>query len=192
MKIKSGDFVVPGDVLGVSEEFISGEGTYEEKGKVLASMTGIVLIDFKEKVISIFPKTNTPPILKEKDVVIGKAIEIRDQLALVDVSRLKGREDREIPVPTLAGIHISQVKDAYVNTLIEEFRPGDIISASVINAGKLPLQLSTVQDNLGVIKAYCSKCKVPMIKKDKRSLVCPQCKNIETRKMSTLYGKGLL
>ncbi|MFQ6050505.1 MAG: exosome complex RNA-binding protein Csl4 [Candidatus Hydrothermarchaeota archaeon] len=192
MKVKSGDFVVPGDILGVSEEFIPGEGTYEEKGKVFASLTGIVLIDLKEKVISIFPKTSTPPTLKDKDVVMGKVIEIRDQLVLVDVSRLKGREDRELPVPTLAGIHISQVKDAYVNSLTEEFRPGDIITASVINAGKLPLQLSTVQDHLGVIKAYCSKCRASMVKKNRRSLICPRCKNMETRKLSTLYGKGMI
>ena len=34
MKTKSGDFVLPGDPLGVTEEFVPSEWTYEEEGKI--------------------------------------------------------------------------------------------------------------------------------------------------------------
>ena len=34
MKTKSGDFVLPGDALGVTEEFVPSEWTYEDEGKI--------------------------------------------------------------------------------------------------------------------------------------------------------------
>lgn len=34
MKTKSGDFVLPGDPLGVTEEFVPADWTYEDDGKI--------------------------------------------------------------------------------------------------------------------------------------------------------------
>ena len=34
MKTKSGDFVLPGDSLGVTEEFVPAEWTYDDEGKI--------------------------------------------------------------------------------------------------------------------------------------------------------------
>ncbi|MDD1763986.1 MAG: RNA-binding protein, partial [Methanobacteriaceae archaeon] len=57
MKAKSGDFVLPGDALGVTEEFLPSEWTYEEEGKIRSLVAGTVSIDQKNKKISIIPKT---------------------------------------------------------------------------------------------------------------------------------------
>ena len=57
MKTKSGDFVLPGDALGVTEEFIPSEWTYEEEGKIRSLVAGTVSVDNKNKKISIIPKT---------------------------------------------------------------------------------------------------------------------------------------
>ena len=35
MKMESGDFVMPGDFLSVSEEFLPGQGAYEDDGSVI-------------------------------------------------------------------------------------------------------------------------------------------------------------
>ena len=53
MKIESGDFVMPGDFLSVSEQFLPGQGAYEDDGSVKSGVPGNVLIDEEEKEISV-------------------------------------------------------------------------------------------------------------------------------------------
>ena len=52
-------------------------------------------------------------------------------------------------------------------------------------------RLTTSEEDLGVIKAYCNRCMTAMIRKDDR-LVCPACTNTETRKLSSSYGLGVI
>lgn len=49
MTKKNGEFVLPGDLLGVSEEFIPGYGAYEDGGKVYSSIAGIAKLDFEKR-----------------------------------------------------------------------------------------------------------------------------------------------
>ncbi|WP_255668527.1 hypothetical protein [Methanooceanicella nereidis] len=73
-----GDFVVPGDLLGTSEEFISGEGTYEESGNIFANATGKIKINKRERSVNIEPLTKMPPIPREGDIVVGRVVDIKD------------------------------------------------------------------------------------------------------------------
>ena len=52
---KSGLFVVPGDSLGVIEEFTSGPGTYVEDGVIHSKITGCTLLDILNKQVSVYP-----------------------------------------------------------------------------------------------------------------------------------------
>ncbi len=49
MKVKSGDFVMPGDVLGVSEQFLPDKWTYDDEGYIRASVLGTVDINSSKK-----------------------------------------------------------------------------------------------------------------------------------------------
>ena len=50
MKTKSGDFVLPGDSLGVTEEFVPSEWTYEDvKARIESLVAGTVSVDNKNK-----------------------------------------------------------------------------------------------------------------------------------------------
>ena len=40
MKTKSGDFVLPGDSLGVTEEFVPSDWTYEDEGRIRSLVAG--------------------------------------------------------------------------------------------------------------------------------------------------------
>ena len=64
MKTKSGDFVLPGDALGVTEEFVPSEWTYEDEGRIRSLVAGTVSVDNKNKKISIIPKTSSPSMLR--------------------------------------------------------------------------------------------------------------------------------
>lgn len=190
-EVKTGEFVVPGDFLATAEEFIPGGGAYEEGGNVYSSCTGVVLLDARAKKASVHPKTQTPPVLKRGDIVIGRIEKVREQRADVWIGVLRGRENRQLPLPDLGSIHVSGVRKEYVKEMGDQFKPGDIVRARVINAMRKPIQLSTDSDNLGVIVAACSSCRAPLDKEDSE-LKCPSCGRVETRKVASDYRQGIL
>ncbi|MDI3474422.1 MAG: exosome complex component [Thermococcaceae archaeon] len=186
---REGDLVLPGDYLGVIEEYMPGNGVKEENGELYAVIAGRVRIDPEKMEISVEPITDTPPLPRVNDVVIGRVIEVKSQSVIVQLIKIEGREnDREIATSKLAGIHVSQVKPGYVEDLSKEFKIGDIIRARVISNEKSPIQLSTKGPDLGVIYALCTRCRTPLVRRGDR-LVCPRCGNVETRKLSSLYRK---
>lgn len=186
--VKNGDFVVPGEFLGISEEFIPGEGVYEEDGKIFSSNTGVVSLDTKERKIAINPKTSTPLTPKVGDIILGKVWDVKPQIAMVDIIKIKGKE-RILPSGARGGVHISQTRPTYVSDISREFKVGDIIYAKVVNTKRSPMQLSTVDKELGVIKAFCSLCNLSLTIK-KRDLMCTDCDRKENRKISSMYGLG--
>jgi len=186
---KNGQLVLPGDYLGVIEEFMPGEGVREENGELYATRAGKVRIDPEKMEISVEPATDTPPLPKVGDVVLARVIEVRPQAVIVQLLQIEGREnDREIATSKLAGIHISQIKEGFVEDITREFKIGDIVRARVIANEKSPIQLSTKEPDLGVVYALCSRCRTPLIRRGDR-LICPRCGNVETRKLSPLYRR---
>lgn len=190
-EIKTGDFVIPGDFLATAEEFVPGDGAYEENGKIHSSCTGVVLVDVRTKHISVFSRTLGPPALKRDDVVVGRVEEVRDQSANVYIGVLRGREDRELPLPNTGSIHVSQVHTGYVEDMRRQFKPGDIVRARVMNARRAPVQLLTAGDDLGVIVATCSRCRALLEREDSK-LRCSECGNVEFRKLASDYRQGAL
>ncbi|CAB48976.1 exosome complex RNA-binding protein Csl4 [Pyrococcus abyssi] len=186
--IKNGDFVLPGDYLGVIEEYLPGEGVIVEDGNLYSARAGWVKINKDKVEISLEPASSVPPIPKKGDIVYARVIDVKQQAVLLRMIKIEGQENREIATSKLAGIHISQVKDGFVEDLRNEFKIGDIVRARVIADEKSPIQLTTKDPDLGVVYALCSKCRTPLVRKGNQ-LVCPRCGNVETRKISTLYRK---
>lgn len=181
--------VLPGDLIGTSEEFTPKNGTFVDKGNIYAATTGIVKINAKERSISVTPVTNVPPHLQVGDIVIGQVTDIKESVALVEIASIKGRGEREIVNAEQAAIHVSNIKDAYVKELYSEFSPFDIVKARVIDLRNM--RLTTVNKELGVMKAYCNNCRT-VLKKDNNKLKCPKCNRVETRKLSSDYGTGII
>jgi len=190
-EIKTGDFVIPGDFLATAEEFVPGDGAYEEDGKIYSACTGVVLVDVRTKHISVFSRTLGPPALKRDDVVVGRVEDVRDQSASVYIGVLRGREDRELPLPNMGSIHVSQVHTGYVEDMRRQFKPGDIVRARVMNARRAPVQLLTAGDDLGVIVAACSRCHTLLEREDSK-LRCSECGNVEFRKLADDYRQGVI
>ena len=187
--MKTGEFAVPGDEVGTSEEYSCGPGTYDDRGVIFASVTGRVRQDEHKHEVSVEPATDIPPLARVGDVVIGRVVDVKPSVALVAMERLADHLDREISNDAQAAIHISNVKDSYVQELSQEFAFHDIIKARVIDLRTM--RLSTEDRNMGVIKAVCQRCKVPLRLEEKK-LKCPRCSRIETRKISEDYGTGAI
>ena len=186
--LEIGGFVLPGEIVGTTEEFKPGPGTVISAGDIYSTATGSVIIDLKVRIVSVKPNTLTPNILKVGDIVYGKITDMRESGAMVEVAGIEGKEDREIVNSRLGDIHVSNVRNSYVKRLSDEFRSSDIIRAKVIDTERI--RLTTAEDSLGVVKAYCSNCRGELELEGKK-LKCPVCNMTETRKISTEYGKGV-
>lgn len=183
-----GSFVLPGDIVGSAEEFVPGDCTYVRGGVIYASTAGLVKINSQNRSASVMPKTNAPPKLCQGDIVVGEVVDLKDSLVIVSLAFKKGYESRPISDEE-ATIHISNVKNSYVKDLRQMFSLRDILKAKIIDERQL--RLSTGDEDLGVIKAYCNRCMTGLVRKDGR-LVCPSCANTETRKLSSGYGLGVV
>ena len=181
--------VLPGELIGTSEEFIAKSGTFVDKGNIYSAVTGVIKTNVKDRSISVNPITNTPPHLAVGDIVIGQVTDVKDSVALVEIAGIKGKGEREIVNAEQAAIHVSNVKDAYVKELYYEFAPFDIVKAKVLDLSNM--RLSTVHKDLGVMKAFCGNCRA-VLKKEENKLKCPKCKRIETRKIAQDYGTGII
>ncbi|MBU3966996.1 MAG: exosome complex RNA-binding protein Csl4 [Euryarchaeota archaeon] len=186
---ETGKIVLPGELIGTSEEFIPKKGTFEDRGSIYAASTGYVRINAKERSIAVEPVTNIPPQLAVGDIVVGQVTDMKESVALVEIAGIKGRGERAIVNAAGAAIHVSNVKDAYVKDLSYEFAPFDIVKGRVLDLRNM--RLSTVNKELGVMKAYCGNCRT-VLKRENDKLKCPNCKRTETRKMSSDYGTGII
>ncbi|AKB73653.1 exosome complex RNA-binding protein Csl4 [Methanosarcina lacustris Z-7289] len=187
-ELEKGGFVLPGALVGTTEEFKPGTGTAIIAGDIYSTATGNVFIDRKARVVQVKPNTLTPNLLKVGNIIYGRITDVRESGAMVEVAAIEGKENREIVGSRPGDIHVSNVKDAYVKRLLDEFRPSDLIRARVIEVDRM--RLTTAEDSLGVVKAYCSICRGELVLEGKK-LKCPVCNMTETRKISTEYGKGI-
>ncbi|MHA1409181.1 MAG: exosome complex RNA-binding protein Csl4 [Candidatus Odinarchaeia archaeon] len=185
-EMRTGSFVLPGDKLGVIEEYLPGAGTFQEKGVIFSSKVGIVLIDTKAKKISVFPRTVKPLIPKKGNIVKGKIMTVQGKKAIVSIAMVG---DKILSSTFTGQIFIRQVTGEYIDTMEEAFKVGDIVKAMVIDDRDEVYQLSTADPKMGVTKANCTRCGGTLIK-FKNQLKCVQCGNLETRKTSTEYDSN--
>jgi len=183
----SGQFVVPGQKLGVIEEFIPDSGTYVKDGCIYSTSVGYVLIDFANKKVSVYPVARNVNVPKIGSTVIGWIISVQSSYATIRIIKI-GR--RFLSGHFTGIIHISDVSHRYVDNMHDAFRIGDLVRAKVISDKNQTFHLTTRDDNLGVIYAFCSQCGGILVKR--RNLKCTVCGNVEKRKITLDYGKGIL
>lgn len=177
--------VLPGDKLSTSEELLSGDGTFEEDGIIRASQVGTYYVDNKNKRAKVKPLTSAPVILKRGDIVLAQVRMIRSSMVIADVIHIIGSK-RSISGDTNGTLRVSEISQGYIKDPSDVFSLGDIFRAKVTSV-KPSIQLETKDRKFGVIKAFCSKCRQSLIKKDK-GLECENCGNKERRLTSDDFG----
>lgn len=176
--------VIPGEFVAVSEEYMAGEGTYDHDGKIFSAYVGELELDSVSKVARVKP-FNPPVQLKVGDAVLGAVRDIKETMVVVTISGMEDKK-RGITGDSEGTLHISKISDRYTEDIRKEYRKGDIIRAMVIRI-EPSLQLATDRSNLGVVKALCTRCRSPLIKKG-RDLFCENCERVELRKTATDYS----
>ena len=187
MGVEKEEIVMPGDKLGIIEQYVPGEGTYDEDGEIKSSVLGNVKINQKTKIISVDSKLGKPALLKKGDIIYGQITDIKPQRANITIDCIKDNP-RPLALPYIGAIHISQAKKDYLEKLSDAFRIGDIVQAKVVKITGDNVDLSTVDRKCGVLKAMCTRCRDYMYTTGKRNEVrCRTCNKKEKREVSLNY-----
>lgn len=188
--VKSGDVVVPGDQLCVIEELMPSYGTYEKEGIVYAAAPGMVAMDLKDRSISV---VNVDGKMKlalpvEGDILMGRVTHAFEQRAEMLIVR---RNDKDVHSGLVGELHISNVTRRYVKSMLDVLKQNDIIRAVAMNTHEIPVKLSLVGQDLGVVLAFCSKCGNALTLTTHNNMFCLKCENRETREVVKDYGMSL-
>jgi exosome complex component CSL4 len=183
---KTGRLVVPGESLGVIEEFIPDSGTYVKDGVIYSKTVGRALIDLLNKRVSVYPLVRSELVPKVGTVIVGQIGNPQSDNVLVKIFKTTNNKQSG----EFGGIlHISDVSDRYVDSMTDVCKPGDIIRAKVISTKNRIFHLTANDKDLGVLYAFCSRCGSTLEPLRYDELRCPKCGNIEKRKMAPDYGK---
>lgn len=183
---KSGLFVVPGERLGVIEEFTPGSGTYVEEGIIHSEITGCTLLDMLNKQVSVFPLVQTATVPQVGSIVTGLVLEVRNKQAVLRIFQIG---EKMLSGFFTGMLHISGSSRGYVDNMYDVCKAGDIMKAKVISTKNRTFFLSTAERDLGVVYALCSICG-NVLQPANRGMGCSKCGNRERRKLTPDYGKS--
>jgi exosome complex component CSL4 len=184
---KGGELVLPGERLGVIEEFVPDAGTFVKDGVIYARHVGRSMLDPATRRVSVRPVGRGIIVPRVGDTVVGQVSAVQPENAgvrvfQVDQKRLSG---------VFAGVlHVSDVHLRYVDSMFEVCKAGDIVRARIISEKNQVYHLSTKDKDLGVVYAFCSNCG-GLLEARRQNMHCPKCGRIERRKIVFDYGKEL-
>jgi exosome complex component CSL4 len=185
---KGGQLVLPGERLGVIEEFVPDEGTFVKDGVIYAKLVGRSMLDLATRHVSVRPVGRGVLVPGVGDTVVGQVSTVQPENAGVRIFQMG---DRELSGVFTGVLHISDVHLRYVDSMFEVCKAGDIIKARIVSEKNQVYHLSTKDKDLGVVYAFCSNCGA-QLESRRQNMHCPKCGRIERRKTVFDYGKGIL
>jgi exosome complex component CSL4 len=185
---KSGQLVVPGERLGVIEEFIPDAGTYVQDGVIYSKFIGRALIDLVHRRVSVYRLVHAAQVPATGSTVLGQVSTAQAETASVRIFEIG---EQEISGVFTGILHVSDVQLRYVDSMFDVCKPGDILRAKVISEKNRTYHLSTKDRSLGVVYAFCSNCG-NLLEPKRQGMHCPKCGRIERRKAAIDYGKGMI
>jgi exosome complex component CSL4 len=181
------EIVVPGEFLTVEEEYFPGKNTFEdEEGNIYSTKVGIKKFNEKEREVLIEEKTPLNEVIEAGSIIIGRVSSVKDSFVVLDVVSAQKNGLQLISLFHSAKLMISNVSRSHIRNLSDEFKVGDFVKAKVIEVTKYGIDVTTSFPELGVIRAFCSKCRHKLGLFNK-VLKCSKCGSIERRKLSNEF-----
>ncbi len=166
----------PGEEIAIEEEYSAGKKTFEENGSIKASVYGELILDDMNREADI--KGKMLEAVDIGDIVYGKITTIKESSAVVELIKA---ENNKVLCNTRAQLPVRNVSKEYVTNLSEYYKVGDFLKARISNVDKYSTDIATNETGLGVMNAYCSKCKNNLSYSNEK-MMCLNCGNVETRK----------
>lgn len=173
-------FVVPGEKLGVIEEFVPGKNVYvDENGALRSSHLGRTLL--KDDEVEVTPISSLEFPVQKGDVVLGEVW--RSELSRFIIKIVSVWDPRR---ELTSSLRASLLKGMTTNRLV---RVGDLILAKVNPVRYNQISVTLRGDKrLGVVFAKCSNCGDPL-KKLGNTLICSSCEDMRLDgKIGSEYG----
>ena len=137
--------VLPGEVLATSEEFLAGEGTFEQEGFILASYLGKLNLDSEEMVAKVEP-INPLVTLRVDDVVLARVQDVKSSMVLVNVFRSVGKVIFK-PVDNLVRVFVvgqNTVPDFLMGGVV-------VVVAHEAEAARTPMKTRSIAMDRGIV-----------------------------------------
>lgn len=135
LKVENRTLAVPGDLLAEGD-YLLGEGTYSQDGKVFAEILG--LVDNKENFIKIIPLSGKY-VPRPRDLVIGVVTDVAFSSWYVDINS-----------PYSGVLNVANATERFINLdeedLTKIFDIGDVILAKVANVSQSMMVGMTMKD----------------------------------------------
>ncbi len=175
--------VIPGDEIATAEEYIPGQNTYEDHGRIISLIYGFLSVDEKNLSVSVTPVKSRPKIFVGS-IVYGRVVEAERGRAVIEVSVMADKDQNLVEYYSIGKAEIPENKGRSTDS---DIMIGDLVRGKVIGIYKSELKIGLVGKNLGVLKTICPRCRTTMVKKG-TVLYCPNCEKTETRKVADDYG----
>ncbi len=201
-KISENAFVMPGDWLGVEEEFSSADNTFvDSDGAIRAAIIGNVHIGNGK--ISVRNPNWERRKVERGMLVLGTVTDDMKSVAFIklDTIRMNGIEYFAIKDGKIVAERPGGPRGRPFGRDREGGRPerpapsgkqcgvGDVIIAKVLFDDPDVYTLGIRDREAGVVYSECPLCGTHMAVEGPGMLSCPECKDREPKKVSALYGK---
>jgi exosome complex component CSL4 len=178
--------VLPGDFLSTEEEFEPGRNAFLDEGDIVSDAIGEPVEDGQRKTVSV--QAQKPlVVVRRDDIVLGKVETVRDNSITLSIMPEPVEKGKKVLTHGRASLPIRMVSRDFVEKLSDMFRIGDWIRAKVAKVEPAGIDLRTDEPGLGVIRAYCTKCRQPL-QLFGSQLKCLSCGRTEGRKISDDYS----
>jgi len=170
---------IPGDKIGIIEEFESGKNTFEDGHNVRATVVGTVEIDKKSRTAHVqnIRKSGIPEV---DDVVIGTVAAVMSSMIAVSINYVNNIRTKSNVECICQTRHFRRKNIALVN---------DIVVLRITAHKNGTIHASINEPEFGVLFTKCKKCGgtvIPM----RDAIKCTECNWIDERKLSNNFGKN--
>lgn len=175
--------VLPGDVIATSEEYVPGKNAGEENGDIVSLAFGKLRRD--DKSLTIWVQTPRGKIsLYSGQIVYGQIFKMDQKRASVKVGAVADKKLGLVEYHIDGSIGMSS---QYNRNNEPSMHVGDLIRAKILRITDRGLDLGIFGKNLGVLRTLCTKCRLPLVRKNS-ALYCDNCERTELRKVAEDYG----
>ncbi len=179
---------LPGDVIASALEYLPSFGTYSDEDNIRSSSIGVPELVKQERIVKMDILTKIPKIQARGTYTYGVVSSANDNKAMIELATVDSPKFRLIPPGETAVLRVENIRRGFVKSVKNELRIGDILKVKITNVSKTGVDLTINEKELGVVQAYCSKCRGEMQKIDSFKVKCVDCGWVETRKLSSEYG----
>jgi len=170
---------IPGDKIGIIEEFESGKNTFEDGHIVRSTAIGTVEIDKKSRTAHVqnIRKSGMPEV---DDVVIGTVAAVMSSMIAVSINYVNNIRTKSNVECICQTRHFRRKNIALVN---------DIVVLRITAHKNGTIHASINEPEFGVLFTKCKKCGgtvIPM----RDAIKCTECNWIDERKLSNNFGKN--